>query len=102
MTSCRSRLADRSCGTLLLATTDKFLARQHQVPRDDVGGYEYRNNDFSIPDEDVARSVPLLAPRLAAGGALLHDDEIDYRDPDGQLFADVAAFLRALIVLRAP
>jgi hypothetical protein len=75
---------------LLLATTDDFLARQREVPPGDVGGYEYRNNDFALRDDDLARAVPIFAPRLASRNDLMHDDQIDYRGPDGQLQADVA------------
>jgi hypothetical protein len=79
---------------LLLATTDKFLARQGPVAPEDVGGYEYRNNDFLLMSEDLEGRVPAFAPRLAGEGWREYDDQVSYLGPDGQLLADVAAFLR--------
>src|SRR5258708_20409700 len=75
-------------GTLLLARTDEFLARQRPVPPEDVGEYEYEHNDFSPMSEDPERGVPAFAPRLAGEGWLEDDDQVSYLGPDGQLLAD--------------
>ncbi len=66
-------------GSLLLAPPDDFLNGQSVVPADEVGAYEYRHNDFRVPDDDLARDVASFASRLTAGGALVDDDHIDYR-----------------------
>ncbi len=80
-------------GSLLLAPPDDFLNGQSVVPADEVGAYEYRHNDFRVPDDDLARDVASFASRLTAGGALVDDDHIDYRTPEGELPEQVRRFL---------
>ncbi len=81
-------------GTLLLATTDEFLRRHTHVSPADIGTFEWENNDFAIPDEDLARAVTRFARRLAKGDPVV-DEPIDYR-PVGDGEEDVLKFLRGM------
>lgn len=82
-------------GTLLLATTDEFLRRHTHVLPADIGAFEWENNDFAIPDGDLASAVPHFGLRLAKGDPLVGDEPIDYRIV-GDEEEDVLRFLRGM------
>jgi hypothetical protein len=82
-------------GALLLAAPDEFLNHGRDVPAAELGGFEYRNNDFGIPCEDLVRAVPEFAPRLTSED---WEDRagIDYHTPDGRYAGPVQEFLASM------
>ena len=70
--------------------------RRRPVPAEELGSHEYHDNDFRMPDDDLAEAAEVFAPRLAGGGELTHDETIDYRGPDGEYPPPVLGFLRGM------
>jgi hypothetical protein len=80
-------------GILLLAPSEEYLNRRATASPHEIGNIEYHNNDFAVPDYDLAVAVEQFASRLAVPGPLMDDDQIDYRMPDGEYPSDISRFL---------
>jgi hypothetical protein len=83
-------------GSLILAPSDRIVNRSRPVPPEEIGEFEYENNDFGVPADDLAALVSAFRPRVTSDGPLIDDDQADYRDPDGQYPAEVMGFLAGM------
>ncbi len=83
-------------GYLSLGAREQPVHKQEAVPAEQIGEYEYHDNYFCMPDDDLAEAAEVFAPRLAGGGVLSDDETIDYRGPDGEYPPQVLGFLRGM------